>query len=242
MTRRILAIETATKVCSVAVAEENAVLGETSLFTPQVHAERLVIIINNLLEHLKLSYKDLDAIAVSIGPGSFTGLRIGLSAAKGIALAQNKKLISVPTLEAIARGFLTYDDSKKFIVPILHARANEFYYSPFKLENAELKMTAEFKIAEADEIAEEFSSEGVFVGEGVVEFSKYDAVKRKFRGSMMKNVPASAREIAMVALEKFEREKFLDVRTSVPMYIKNFVAVPGGTGMGNFAKKILEKI
>lgn len=248
--QRILAIETATKVCSVAVAEEDMVIGETSLFAPRVHAERLVIIINNLLENLKLSYDDLDAVAVSIGPGSFTGLRIGLSVAKGIAFAQDKKLISVPTLEAIAHHVLTYDDSKKIIVPILHARADEFYYSIFKFEDGELKMKTEFRVAEADEIAEELSQESILVGEGVVEFSKlvlngvegHAAAERKFRSNQMRNIAASARDVATIALEKFKRDEFADLRNSVPMYIKDFVAVPKGTGKGNSFKKLLEKI
>ncbi len=248
--RRILAIETATKVCSIAVSEEKVVLGETSLSVPQVHAERLVIMINNLLENLKLSYNDLDAVAVSIGPGSFTGLRIGLSVAKGIVFAQNKKLISVPTLEAIARRVLTHDDTKSIIVPILHARANEFYYSIFISENGELKMTTEFRVAEADQIAEELSPGSIFVGEGVGEFSEivlggvegYSDGERKFSSAQMKSIPASAGDVAMIALEKFNGGEFADLRNSVPMYIKDFVAVPKGTGKGNSFKKLLEKI
>jgi tRNA threonylcarbamoyladenosine biosynthesis protein TsaB len=233
---RILSIETATKVCSVAVSEGEAILGETSLFTPQVHAERLVIIINNLLENLKLSYSDLSAVAVSIGPGSFTGLRIGLSVAKGISFAQNKKLISVPTLEAIARCVLTYEDQESTIVPMLHARANEFYYSSFRWVNSEMEMMVGSKIAESEDIVAEFSRDVIFVGEGVVEFSKSENVKEKFSPWQMKNISASAKAVAMIAHEKFRREEFADLRSAVPMYIKDFIAVKG-----NPLKKLLEK-
>ncbi len=234
---RILSIETATRACSVAMADEKGVLGEISIFTPQIHAERLIIMINNLLENLKLSYSDLDAVAVSNGPGSFTGLRIGLGAAKGIAFGQNKKLIAVPTLEGIARVICEYVGDDKIIVPILHARANEFYYSSFRLENSDLKMTTNSRVADAAEIATEFSPEALFVGEGVVEFSKNENVRRKFASGQFKDIAASAKGVGLVAREKFKRGEFADLRTSVPMYIKDFIAVKG-----NSLNKLLEKI
>jgi len=242
--QRILAVETATKVCSVAVIDEKEVLGEISLFVPQVHAERLMVMIDNLLDNLRLPYRDLCAVAVSIGPGSFTGLRIGLSVAKGIAFGQNKKLIAVPTLEAIAHSILIYSDNETMIVPILHARANEFYYSSFKLENSELKIMADYKVGGADDIAAEFSPESIFVGEGVVEFSGYESVKRKFAVTSMRNIPVSAKGVAMIGVEKFKRGEFADLKTSVPMYIKDFIAVRGKTFPAEFhsGKKLLEKI
>lgn len=241
---RILAIETATKVCSVAVAEEGELLGEFSLFVPQVHAERLVIMINNLLDNLRLSYRNLDAVAVSNGPGSFTGLRIGLSVAKGIAFGQNTKLIAVPTLEAIAGLIRDQVDSGKNVVPILHARSDEFYYSSFRLDNSGLKMATGHRYASAEEIAAEFPPDVIFVGEGVAAFSNYESVKRKFAARQLRNIPASAKEVAMIASEKYKQGEFADPRTSVPMYIKNFVAIkrnsfPKGIHLN---KKLMEKI
>jgi tRNA threonylcarbamoyladenosine biosynthesis protein TsaB len=235
MMERILAIESATRVCSVAVAEENGLLGETSLHIPQVHAERLVVMINDLLDNLGLSYHDLDAIAFSSGPGSFTGLRIGLSVAKGIAFGQDKKLVAVPTLEALARLIKDYLGSGEIVVPILHARSDEFYYASFVSENLEMKQESTAKIAKADTIASEFAEGAIFVGEGVVEFSKHEIVKGKF--VHLKNVAASAKEVAFIASEKFARGEFADLKTSVPMYIKDFIAIKG-----NPLRKLLEKI
>ncbi len=211
---RILAIETATKVCSVAAAEEGELLGEFSLFVAQVHAERLVIMINNLLDNLRLSYRDLDAVAVSIGPGSFTGLRIGLSVAKGIALGQNTKLIAVPTLEAIAGLLRDQVDFGKKIVPMLHARSDEFYYSSFSLEKSRLKMATGNRYASGDEIAAEYAADAIFVGEGVAGFSKYESVKNKFAAKQLRNIPASAKEVALIASEKYKQGEFADLRDS----------------------------
>lgn len=241
---RILAIETATKVCSVAVAGDGAVLGETSLFVPHLHAERLVQMINSLLDSLSVTYANLDAVAVSMGPGSFTGLRIGLSVAKGIAFGQNKKLIMVPTLEAIAGSAARFADIKQQIVAILHARAEEFYYSSFELDGSLLKTQTNVRVAEAEKIAEEFSSDVIFVGEGTEEFSRiimngteeHDTEKRRIGKNQLRNVPATAAAVAVIAGEKFNRGEFSDLRTSVPLYIKDFVAIKG-----NSLKKLLEK-
>ncbi len=230
----ILAIETATKVCSIALMDGDGILGEISLNVPQVHVERLIVMINDLLGNLHLRYGDLDAVAVSNGPGSFTGLRIGLSVAKGIAFAEDKKLIAVPTLAAIAYSILGFDDGK-IIVPILHARAEEFYYASFKFIDKKLTLMKDYMAAKAEDIAREFSARGgcasdadsdiLFVGEGVQEFSKDESVKRKFCENSMKNSSASATQIAFLAGERFKNGDFADVKSLVPLYIKDFVAV-----------------
>jgi tRNA threonylcarbamoyladenosine biosynthesis protein TsaB len=231
---RILAIETATKVCSIALMDGEEILGEASLNIPQVHVERLVVMINDLLGNLHLRYGDLDAVAVSNGPGSFTGLRIGLSVAKGIAFAEDRKLIAIPTLAAIAHRILGFDDGK-IIVPILHARAEEFYYASFKFIDKKLTLMKNYMAAKAENIAGEFSAGGgctsgadsdtLFVGEGVQEFSKHESIKRKFGENSLKNSFASATQVAFLAGEKFKNGDFADVKSLVPLYIKDFVAV-----------------
>jgi tRNA threonylcarbamoyladenosine biosynthesis protein TsaB len=234
---KILAIETATKVCSIAVLVEDEllearVLGETWLNVPQVHAERIAIMISNLLNDLHLKYKDLDAVSVSIGPGSFTGLRIGLSVAKGIAYALDKKLIAVPTLDAIAyklRGL----DGGRVIIPVIHARGEEFYYASFKFENRDLTMLKGYHVAKANDIAVEFAGEQnvLFVGEEVKKFSDSGSVKKLERELTEKlftiEIYPSASSVAYLAAEKFKKREFSDVRSIVPLYIKDFLAVKG---------------
>lgn len=238
----ILAIETATRVCSVAIASEGKVLGETSLFVPQSHAERLVIIMDNLIENLKLTYRDLEAVAVSIGPGSFTGLRIGLSVAKGVAYGQHKKLIAVPTLEAIALSSREIAVIEGAIVPILHARANEFYYSSFEWVDSQLKTTSECRVASATDIASEFPESTLFVGEGASEFYQCEGIAEKFGAQRFKPVPASANLVAQIATAKMRRNEFSDLGSLVPMYIKDFVAIPGKMGKPVSENNQLEKI
>lgn len=235
-TNRILALETATKICSVAVSENGVVAGEFSIYVPHAHVERLVSMINDLLKNLRLKYSDLDAIAVSNGPGSFTGLRIGLSVAKGIAFAEDKQIIAVPTLDALAlRARILVD--RKTVVPVLHARGREFYYCRYKFVNSFPERSGDYKVSGPAEIAEEFDSETIFVGEGVAELVKEDCINVKFGERSFCELTASAVEVGMAAQEKFDRQEFSDLRTLVPMYVKDFVTVKG-----NPLKKIMERI
>lgn len=227
---KILAIETATKVCSVAMMGEGEILGEMSLNIPQVHVERLVVMINDLLRNLHWNYEDLDGIAVSNGPGSFTGLRIGLSVAKGIAFGLDKSLIAIPTLEAIAYSIIGFAEDK-IIVPILHSRAEEFYFASFKLLNKRTILIGDYGAANAEEIVEKFSAQNknncgydpVFVGEGVNEFSKNEVVKKRLVESSMRNLQASARNVALLAAQRFDGGDFADMKSLVPLYVKDFV-------------------
>ena len=135
----ILNIETATKNCSVAIAQD----GET-LLCKQIaesgysHAEKLHVFIEELLLELQLNYKDLNAIAVSQGPGSYTGLRIGISAAKGLCYALDIPLIAVDTLEILARQLQV---SEGYIVPMIDARRMEFYSAIFDAKYQKVRET-----------------------------------------------------------------------------------------------------
>jgi len=227
---KILAVETSTKICSIALIEGNEISGEISLNVRHIHAERLVVMINNLLENLRLPYTDLDAVAVSNGPGSFTGLRIGLSVVKGIAFALEKKLIDVPTLDAIAYGMRSFCEGKT-IVPILHARAEEFYYTSFKLDNEKFTRKKNYSSANAEDIAREFShghklgseNDTIFVGEGAQEFARKLSASSYHPTAIF--VPASAKNVGYLAMEKFKSGEFADVKSLVPLYIKDFVAL-----------------
>ena len=98
----VLGIETATMLCGTAIVRDGEVIAETQLSAPQIHSERLLFLVDELLRTSGIPLKELDGIACSIGPGSFTGLRIGLSVAKGLAYASDLPLAAVPTLEALA--------------------------------------------------------------------------------------------------------------------------------------------
>ncbi len=134
---RVLGIETATRVCGAAVAADGRVLADAWVEARNVHAERLMSLIGSALGDAGVALADLDAIAVSEGPGSFTGLRVGVSAAKGLAYATGKPLAGVPTLLALAERAVrgSSHSGEEVIVPLLDARREEVYYQMFRREN-----------------------------------------------------------------------------------------------------------
>lgn len=134
---RVLGIETATLVCGAAVAIDGRVAADAWVEERNVHAERLMALIDQVLRDAETGTGALDAIAVSEGPGSFTGLRVGVSVAKGLAHATGKLLAGVPTLTAIAERTVREHARSvpELIVPLLDARRGEVYYQLFKCEN-----------------------------------------------------------------------------------------------------------
>ena len=133
MSATLLALETATDVCSVAVLRDGAVTAQASLHRPRVHAEQLVPLVDNLLERAAVNRADLDAIAVSMGPGSYTGLRIGVSTAKGLAMALDAALIGVPTLEALAASVQPAAATGDVACALLDARRDEVYAAAYEI-------------------------------------------------------------------------------------------------------------
>ena len=120
----ILALETATMCGSIAIVAEDKCLAEFSLQTKETHSRRLLAGLDWLFGEASLDWPDIDAIAVSLGPGSFTGLRISLSTAKGLVLASGKKMLGVGTLDGLAAQMF---GARQLICPVLDARKNEIY-------------------------------------------------------------------------------------------------------------------
>ncbi|MFP4171314.1 MAG: tRNA (adenosine(37)-N6)-threonylcarbamoyltransferase complex dimerization subunit type 1 TsaB [Candidatus Hydrogenedentota bacterium] len=123
---KMLATDTSTDILTVAVCDEEAVLAELAVHAPRTHSERLLRTADNLLAQAGLSLAELDALAVGIGPGSFTGLRIGIAAWKGLALGAGLPLVGVPTLDALAR---LHAEADRPVCPVLDARMGEVFYS-----------------------------------------------------------------------------------------------------------------
>lgn len=133
---KVLGIETATTVCGVAIAEDGTVLAQAEIEERRVHAEKLLTLIDDVLREAHSPLREMDGIAVSIGPGSFTGLRIGLSVGKGLVFATEGKLIAVPTLEALAlrASEATGIHDGSYVLPMLDARRDDVYCQLFRME------------------------------------------------------------------------------------------------------------
>jgi tRNA threonylcarbamoyladenosine biosynthesis protein TsaB len=161
----ILGIETATAVCAAAVVGGGRVFAESAREEKYIHAERLMSMVDEVLRRSGCSLASLDAIAVSIGPGSFTGLRIGLSVAKGLAYAVEKPLIAVPTLRAIAERAAREngDDAPPAILPLLDARKDEVYCQLFERHGSTVRPAEEEHDVKLTVLAERLSQMEVLI-------------------------------------------------------------------------------
>jgi tRNA threonylcarbamoyladenosine biosynthesis protein TsaB len=215
----ILQIETTTTNCSVAIAKNGCTIAIKEKHDQKyTHAESLHIFIEEALRDASFSLKDIDAVAVSKGPGSYTGLRIGVSSAKGLCFALDKPLISVSTLESLARRLTVADG---YIVPMLDARRMEVYTmvvdAAFKVKKpvwAEIITETSFK--------EELAKQKVhFLGNGAPKCK--EVIKNSNAVFHEDILLPSANEMSFMAYEKFKTGNFEDVAYFEPFYLKDFI-------------------
>ncbi|WP_309641767.1 tRNA (adenosine(37)-N6)-threonylcarbamoyltransferase complex dimerization subunit type 1 TsaB [Flavobacterium sp.] len=213
----ILNIETSTKNCSVSIAQDG-----TTLLCMEIaesgysHAEKLHVFIEELLLELQLNYKDLNAIAVSQGPGSYTGLRIGISAAKGLCYALNIPMIAVDTLEILARQLSI---SEGFIIPMIDARRMEVYSAVFNAQYQKIRNTKAEIITEDSFLA--FGGTIHFVGDSS-EKCKTILTQSNFVFEDHIVFP-SANEMSSLSYIKYQNKDTVDVAYFEPYYLKDFM-------------------
>ena len=182
------------------------------------HAERLHLFIQDILKENELSTGDISAVAVSKGPGSYTGLRIGVSAAKGLCFALDVPLISVPTLESLA---CQIQEETSFIIPLLDARRMEVYTAGFTSEKKKVFDTRA-EILDANSFSEYLNRGFVhFLGNGV---EKFREICQHPNARFVPEKLPSASEMVFLAEEKFQKKEFEDVAYFEPYYLKDFIA------------------
>ena len=216
----ILCIETATTNCSVALGKGGKLIALKEDYSNNYsHAERLHIFIEEILRENKMNKEDLRAIAVSKGPGSYTGLRIGVSAAKGLCFALDVPLISVPTLESLA--LQVNQEKEGFIIPLLDARRMEVYTAGYNSSYRKVFDTRA-EILTPDSFLEYLENASVtFIGSGVEKFRK---ICEQPNASFIEGKLPSAAQMVSLADEKFQKKKFEDVAYFEPYYLKDFKA------------------
>ncbi len=217
----ILNIETSTTNCSVALSKDGVVIGFKEDNSLQYsHAERLHVYVDEVLKSAQVLKNQLDAIAISKGPGSYTGLRIGVSAAKGLCFSLNIPLISVPTLEALAHQI---DDPNGSIVAMLDARRMEVYSAIYDAQYNEIRSTeAEVITSESYQELLELSSV-YFVGNGVLKTK--ESISHK-NAQFIENKLPSSKQMCAISYHKFKTNDFEDVAYFEPFYFKDFIAIP----------------
>ena len=185
---KILGIDTSGSIASVAVLENDSFLGEYSINDKKTHSQKLMPMVNELFNSLELKPLDIDAFAVSVGPGSFTGLRIGISTIKGMAQALDKPVIGVPTLEGLAYNVLAYAGS---ICPIIDARNDNVYTAIFSFDktNKILQRHSEYMALHIQELIARLENEGqvIFLGNAAQKFKHTIKEKLKSRAEFAEN-------------------------------------------------------
>lgn len=218
----ILSIETSQKVCSVAIHKNQELLINTTLFSDKSASGQLVPIIEQSLLNCQLKTNNLNAIAVAKGPGSYTGLRIAVSTAKGLCLAIDTPLIAIDTLKAMAKQVVEYFPKEYLFCPMLDARRMEVYCSIFDSElNVVLDTNA--KIIEEHTFSQLLTEKTVvFFGDGA-EKSKAILGKNTNAIYLESKFFPSASTVGDLALCKYEKGEFENLVTFEPYYLKEFV-------------------
>ncbi|MFL9830411.1 tRNA (adenosine(37)-N6)-threonylcarbamoyltransferase complex dimerization subunit type 1 TsaB [Flavobacterium sp. ST-87] len=217
MNNYILNIETATKNCSVSIAKNGkTIICNQIAEEGYSHAERLHVFIEESIAAAGINFKDLVAVAVSQGPGSYTGLRIGVSAAKGLCYALGIPLIAVDTLQALAAQAKV---DGGLIIPMLDARRMEVYSAVFSA-NLEQKRSILAEVI-TEESFQELEEKLYFVGDCA---DKCKEVLTKFNFVFLEDIKyPSANEMSALSYEKFLKEDFVDVAYFEPYYLKDFM-------------------
>ena len=220
----ILNIETSTDVCSVAISDNGQVIFNKEDHSGPNHAVKLGVYVDEALSFIDAHGIPLEAVAVSCGPGSYTGLRIGVSMAKGICYGRDVKLISIPTLELMAVPVLLGEhptEEDALIVPMLDARRMEVYAKVMDRALKEVR-PIQADIVDADTYKEYLDRGTVyFFGNGA---EKCMEVINHPNARLVKGIEPLAKNMAPLAEKRFVEGKFEDVAYFIPFYLKDFVA------------------
>ena len=220
----ILNIETATKICSVSLAKDGEVIGSKETAEGNSHSTRLAPFIKEIIDQSDYSFADLQAIAVSMGPGSYTGLRIGVSTAKGLCFGLDVPLIAVSTLAAMAvQAKKQYPnlEEKMLLSPMIDARRMEAYSQFFDIELKSLNDISAIIVDEETYKSELSKQPILFFGDGAL---KCEPIINNPKAIFFEGGLPSANGMAPLAEHQFQKQDFADVAYFEPFYLKEFVA------------------
>lgn len=226
---RILLLETSTAKCSAALAEGMTIISHRETDVPKAHASRLSPFVDEMLKETSLSMNDIDAVAVSGGPGSYTGLRVGVSTAKGLCFGAGKPLISIGTLEILAWQAVGLSDvlPDAVIVPMVDARRMEVYTQTFSASCEPLSECGA-KVLDGESFNDLFAcgKKIVFIGDGVEKYRLFleTHFPRKTASAAFIQCCPDASAMISPALRKFTSGEFEDSAYYEPFYLKEFVA------------------
>jgi tRNA threonylcarbamoyladenosine biosynthesis protein TsaB len=217
----ILNIETSTTVCSVSVSNKGELISFKEINNGYTHAENLHVFMEEVLKEASLTLSQLNAIAISKGPGSYTGLRIGVSAAKGLAFSLNIPLIAIDTLEIMTNAASSAEHGQAFYCPLIDARRMEVYTAIYDNNLVQLKNTEALIVDE--ESVKQFSEYNkiYFFGDGM---EKCRSLLSSLKNSeFILDILPSAKAMCGLSYKKYSEKVFEDVAYFEPFYLKDFL-------------------
>lgn len=221
---KILNIETSTIACSVALATDGEVIALEESFVRNSHAENVTVFSESVLKQAGLTFHDLDAIAVSMGPGSYTGLRIGVSTAKGFCYSLDKPLIAIGTLKAMAKGMISKTENSEdyHYCPMIDARRMEVYSALFDHNLNEVRKT-EAEIIDSGSFSNHLKDQKLlFAGDGAEKCKIF--LESNSNAYFIDELFPSAKYMSNLSEQKYLNEEFENVAYFEPFYLKDFVA------------------
>jgi tRNA threonylcarbamoyladenosine biosynthesis protein TsaB len=218
----ILSIDTSTNISSIAIHDAGRLIASQSIHKNKSHSEYLVPSIKYLFEMGNISFHSIDAVAISKGPGSYTGLRIGTSTAKGLCYGLDTRLIAVNTLEAMCLGIRKYMDNNYYLCPMLDARRMEVYCLVM-LPDRTIQEHTQAKIIDENSFASFLNiHKMVFFGGGASKCKP--SLASHPNAIFIDEVHPSAEHIGALAWEKYQNNQFEDLAYFEPFYLKDFIA------------------
>lgn len=216
---KLLAIETSTMVGGVAIMEDDTLIAESRINVKITHSERIMGAVDHMLTQSGMKIGDMDVFAIAIGPGSFTGLRVGLSTVKGLVYATGKRLVSVSTLEAFAWNV---PFSKYQVCPLLDARKKEVYAGIFRWDGNGFTRVMNEQTVRIDKLLSGINEPTIFLGEGSIIYK--DNIKAWLNDSAIFGHPQdmvpSPANVAYIGMIKAKKGEFEDPIRLVPLYIR----------------------
>ncbi|MGB2867992.1 MAG: tRNA (adenosine(37)-N6)-threonylcarbamoyltransferase complex dimerization subunit type 1 TsaB [Bacteroidota bacterium] len=219
----VLGIETSTEVCSVGLADEQGRTKECSLVESRIHSEKLLTLVQQVCEDGNTPLGKVDAFAISIGPGSFTGLRIGLSSTKGLCYALGKPIVAVPTFQAVAEAIMRDRQEVKDVLVCIDAKQGDFYVGSYEAADGSARPRHEVGIRKLEEVGVLMAAGQVVATDRVQQLESLAAdagscseIHKYYRGD----------SVAGIGLRKLLAHDVSDLASLEPRYLKDFIVRP----------------
>jgi tRNA threonylcarbamoyladenosine biosynthesis protein TsaB len=216
---KIIAVDTSTTSCSVAVVDKDSLLAEMTIIREQTHSKHLMGIIHTVIGFSGLAISAVDGFAVTSGPGTFTGLRIGISTVKGLAVASGKPIVGISSLDALAEQCAC---SGYLICPLIDARRGEVYFSRYRFQDGILKKEIGEGVLPPDQAVRDINEPSLLVGSGALLYQ--DVLAETLGKWMYLALPSQhtirASTVAQLSLRRFEKADTDDVGAFTPQYIR----------------------